>query len=180
MPVAELVAVLKQAQREAEAELAATESEIEAMATIVDLVAPVMQGHPDMCRGEALAIRAREGDEQAAALVDQFNSPEARLRELLLEKAVEVDPFWTRDEDGDYRVRAGATHTTPEELVAAYVLNRGDRIADDVPPDLLEYFGQREIERQVGEELERRVAAGELVEGVGEDGKPVYRPVDDR
>lgn len=64
--------------------------------------------------------------------------------------------------------------------MAAYVENRGDRIADDVSRDLLEHFARQELERQVEEELERRVAAGELERVEIEGGEPQYRPVGDR
>ena len=57
---------------------------------------------------------------------------------------------------------------TLEALVAAYLQARPDRLVDDVPPDLLEYFGRQELPHQVEEELERRIAAGELERVLGE------------
>ena len=33
---------------------------------------------------------------------------------------------------------AGATYQTPEALVAAYIESHGDRLAEDLPPDLFE------------------------------------------
>ncbi len=38
----------------------------------------------------------------------------------LFDEAVEVDPFWSKTEDGRYRCKKGALHDTPEKLVAAY------------------------------------------------------------
>ena len=156
MAVAQLIALLEQAQREGKEQLAAFEAETRAMEAIGDLVGPVMQAHPNMRVSEALEVLAGEGSEQAAALLAQLDGPEARLHDLLLAKAVECDPYWSKTEDGGYRVRAGATHKTPEALVAAYIESRGDHIADDVPADLLEYFGRQEFERQAAEELGRR------------------------
>ncbi len=64
----------------------------------------------------------------------------------------------------------------PEELAAAYIESHGDRLAEDLPPDLFEYLGGQELADQIAEELERRVAAGELERVIGEDGKARYRP----
>ncbi len=70
--------------------------------------------------GESLKRLAGRGDRDAAVLLAELNSPERREFERLFEEAVEVDPFWTRTDDGRYRCKKGAVHDTPEKLVAAY------------------------------------------------------------
>ena len=99
------------------------------------------------------------------------------MHDLLLAKAVEADPHWSKSEDGStYHVRASATHQTPEELVAAYIEGSDFRLLEDVGAELLDELGHQEIRRQAEEALERCVAASELERIESEDRKPRYRP----
>ncbi len=70
--------------------------------------------------GESLDRLAGQGDRDAAVLLAEIDSPERREFWRLFDAAVEVDPFWSKTEDGRYRCKKGALHDTPEKLVAAY------------------------------------------------------------
>ena len=143
--------------------LAALEAETRAMEAIEKLVGPVMKAHPDMRVSEALETLAREGNAQVAALLAHFNRPGVRLHDLLLAKAVEADPYWSKSEDGStYHVRASATHQTPEEFVAAYIEGSDFRLLEDVGAELLDELDHQELRRQAEEALERCVGVGEL------------------
>lgn len=126
---------------------------------------------------ESLARLAAAGDEQAQLLLEQLGGPEARLKAAILDLAIDHDPLWERLPDGRFRPLPGAAHKTPEALTAAFVEVQGARLLELLPEDLVGAFGRWIVEQEVEVELERRVAAGELVRAVDADGEVVYRSV---
>ncbi len=108
--------------------------------------------------GESLDRLAAQGDEEAAAVLSHIRSPWQRAREFWLDRAVERDPYWTKTDRG-YKVRPGARYSDPEELIDAYVIQRGEHEAlKELPDELLkavsEDLARAEIERMVTEHLE--------------------------
>ena len=63
--------------------------------------------------GESLRRLAKKGDMEAALVLEEMDSPGRRIDELLLEAAVEFDPYWEKLADGYYRHREGGAHKTP-------------------------------------------------------------------
>lgn len=119
LTMGEVVAMAQDERRKLAGEEIELNGDIAALEAIEVLVAPVMANDDTLELGDALRILADQGNEAAAALLAQFDSAEAEAFERDLAAAVELDPYWSK-EGRDYRCRAGATHTTPADLVEAY------------------------------------------------------------
>ena len=74
--------------------------------------------------GESLERLANQGDHDAAAILAEIDSPDQKEFWRLFDEAVEIDPFWSKTDNGRYRCKKGAVHDTPEKLVEAYKRNR--------------------------------------------------------
>ena len=74
--------------------------------------------------GESLERLASQGDRDAAVLLAEIDSPDQKEFWRLFDEAVEIDPYWSKRDDGRYRCKRGAVHDTPEKLVAAYKVAR--------------------------------------------------------
>ena len=94
--------------------------EADAMERVEAVVAQDADRDIETTLGESLERLAGQGDRDAAALLAEIDSPERREFSRLFDEAVEVDPFWSKTEDGRYRCKKGALHDTPAKLVAAY------------------------------------------------------------
>lgn len=66
----------------------------------------------------------------------------------------------------------GATYQSLEELAAAYIESRGDRLVDDVPPDLNEGLAQLGAELAIAEAIGQAREKSELEPIEGEDRNP--------
>lgn len=84
---------------------------------------------------EHAKVLAERGDPLGIELMRHFDSPTNRIGCILVDKAVELDPYWTKDGKyyhGDER----SMFESPDDLMWHYVKIRGDAIADDLPDDL--------------------------------------------
>ncbi len=88
---------------------------------------------------EGLMSLADQGDPQAKALREHFWSPAMRLQQVLLKKAVELDPYWKQEGD-IYQSREGAAYETPEAFIRAFVQAHRDEILSELPDDFKEAF----------------------------------------
>ena len=132
--------------------------EAEAMQRVEGIVTRDSERAADTPLGESLERLAAQGDQEAAAVLSQIRSPWQRAREFWLDRAVERDPYWSKTDRG-YKVRPGARYSDPEELIDAYVIQRGEEEAlKELPEELLkavsEDLARAEIERMVTEHLE--------------------------
>ena len=116
--------IAEYAQR-ASAEVSELKGEGQAMEDVAALCAPVFERGEAGTVGEALRLLADQGDERAAAYLAQIAGPDQQEFKRLLNLAVAEDPYWSKDAVHGYRCMSGATHTTPQELVAAYRRNHG-------------------------------------------------------
>ena len=91
---------------------------------ILEFLGPVFDANPGISIGDALQILANKGDAWAIAYLARLEGPEAQAFYRDLDAAVELDPYWKKTDEGNYRFSDGATHTTAEALVAAYRQNR--------------------------------------------------------
>ena len=74
-----------------------------------------------MNTGEALTYLAERGNQEAQALLDDFQSPESQAYQRGFEAAVEWHPDWTKElRAGHYKCRPGFKLDTPDKLVRAY------------------------------------------------------------
>ena len=117
-------AIAEYAQR-ASAEVSELKGEGQAMEDVAALCAPVFERGEAGTVGEALRLLADQGDEHAAAYLAQIAGPDQQEFKRLLNLAVAEDPYWSKDAVHGYRCMSGATHTTPQEPVAAYRRNHG-------------------------------------------------------
>ena len=132
--------------------------EAEVMQRVKEIVSRDSERTATTPLGESLERLAAQGDEEAAAVLSHIRSPWQRAREFWLDRAVERDPYWTKTDRG-YKVRPGARYSDPEELIDAYVIQRGEHEAlKELPDELLkavsEDLARAEIERMVTEHLE--------------------------
>ena len=58
-------------------------------------------------------------------LLEQLTGPDQQAFDKVFDLAVADNPYGSKDNDGRYHCKAGATHLTPQELVAAYLRNHG-------------------------------------------------------
>ncbi len=109
-------------------------------------VALVRMAHPDITLAEFLAGLDREaatirasiikGAEHLAAINNLMNAARSEMADGTaqagpddtfdedLKAAAKLDPYWHLDSDGTATPMQGATHKTPDDLVAAYRRNR--------------------------------------------------------
>ena len=107
--------------------------------------------------GERLFYLAERGDAAASAILDEMITPERIAKQAFLEEAIDWDQ-WTRD---------GA------------VFGPSDKSRFHDPDELVLGFARYQyITELAGEELDKRIAAGELESFEGEDGKTRYRAVE--
>ena len=94
-------------------------SELRALKRLRSVISRDREATDDTTTGESLRRLAKQGDMQAALLLEEINRPQNRIDELLLAEAIKFDPHWQKLPDGRYRRRSGGAYKTPEELVAA-------------------------------------------------------------
>ena len=107
--------------------------------------------------GDRLFYLAERGDMEASAILDEMITPDRLARQELLEEAIDWDQ-WTRDGHAFAPSDKSRFHD-PDELV-------------------LGFARYQYITELVGEELGKRIAAGELESFEGEDGEMRYRAVE--
>ena len=105
-------------------EVAKAGREADALERVEAVVARDADQDDQTTLGESLERLAARGHRDAAALLAELNSPERREFERLFEEAVEIDPYWSKRDDGRYACKKGAIHDTPEKLVEAFKRNR--------------------------------------------------------
>ncbi len=127
--------------------------------------------------GESLRRLAKKGDMEAALILDEMDSPGKRIDELLLEAAIEFDPYWEKLADGYYRHREGGAHKTPEELMVAFVKSAGDDLLAVLPKETKEKILEEALRQEIGTLLDEKVAAGELRRVVNDDGDLAYQKI---
>lgn len=101
-------------------EAAKNRNELAAMERVEAVVARDADRGDETELGESLERLARQGDRDAAAILAEIDGPDQKEFWRLFDEAVEIDPFWSKTDDGCYRCKKGAVHDTPEKLVAAY------------------------------------------------------------
>jgi len=114
--------------------------------------------------GDSLRALAARGVAGAAELAKEFE-PDPLFHELM-DLAVAEDPTWEKTERG-WSPLPGATHKTPEDLLRAYV---------ETHQEARDRLAQQWLTNRITEELEERVARGEMTKEIGEDGEPYYLP----
>ena len=107
--------------------------------------------------GDKLFYLAERGDMEASAILDAMITPERLAKQELLEKAIDWDQ-WTRE---------------------GHVFGPSDKSRFHDPDELVVGFERYQyITELAGEELDKRIAAGELASFEGEDGETLYRAVE--
>ena len=148
--------------------------ELKAMKHVLAVVERDEESTPDTPMGESLRRLAKHGDMEAALILDEMDSPGKRIDELLLDAAVEFDPYWEKLADGHYRHREGGAHKTPEELIAAFVKSAGDDLLAVLSEETKEKILEEALRQEIGTLLDEKVAAGELRRVVNDDGDLAY------
>ncbi len=124
--IAEINQALDEHEERLRAESDSLNGEVQVMAEMAALCAPVLERGEASTLGEALKVLADQGDETAARHLALIAGPDQQEFNRLLELAVEADPYWSKAEDGGgYRCKRGARYSTPEDLVEAYRRNHG-------------------------------------------------------
>jgi hypothetical protein len=95
------------------------------------------------------------------------------VTEILLDEAVKFDPYWSKEADGRYRTHPGSPYDTPEELVAAFLDAAGDDIMEMLSKDTQERLVRSIVRVELYQEINKRVASGELVREL-DDGRLRY------
>ncbi len=149
--------------------------ELKAMKHVLSVVERDEEGTPDTPMGESLRRLAKHGDMEAALILDEMDSPGKRIDELLLEAAIEFDPYWEKLADGHYQYREGGAHKTPEELIVAFVKSAGDDLLAMLSKETKEKIAEEALLQEIGAVLDEKVATGELRRVVNDDGDLAYQ-----
>jgi hypothetical protein len=136
--------------------------EAEAMLRVEEIVSRDSERTANTPLGESLERLAAQGDEEAAAVLSRISSPWQRAREFWLDRAVERDPYWTKTDRG-YKVRPGARYSDPEELIDAYVIQRGEKEALlELPDDLMREVSHALASAEIARNVREHLAEGKL------------------
>lgn len=111
--------IADQIQKYAE-EAVKNQGELDAMQRVETAAARDADRDDKTTLGESLKRLASQGDRDAAVLLAEIDSPDHKEFWRLFDEAVEIDPFWSKTDDGRYHCKNGAVHDTPEKLVAAH------------------------------------------------------------
>ena len=158
-------------------EKAERKAELRGLKRLQSVVGRDQEATDDTSAGESLRRLARSGDMEAALLLEEINSPQNRIDDLLLAEAIKFDPHWQKLPDGLYRRRTGGAHKTPEDLVVAFLEAAGDDISKVLSQETREKIAEEMVREEIGKRLEAKVQAGEFCRVLNEDGEIVFQRV---
>lgn len=124
--------------------------------------------------GESLERLAKAGDMEAAMARYALNSPSRRIWDILFREAVKFRDDWRETPKGFIRDE-NAEHETPDDLVVWFTEAAESDPDAALSREALLEIGRLSLEEQIREQTEAKVAAGELVRALNEDGEIVFR-----